>query len=153
MDQSTSNRDLASDFRYISPQKRKHEGSLATVKNTRTKTTPKSGKTKNAVGLTGDASPIISTTKGKSPRVKKVSSAPTEERRLRRFRSAPPKSYRERLDRAISQRYTSSLRSHFTQLTTTLLACSWLDRPSPARMRTVNWSSISSGQLVTSTRR
>ncbi|BCS28967.1 RING finger protein [Aspergillus puulaauensis] len=104
MDQSTSNQDLASGFRYISPRKRKHEGSLATVKNTRAKTTPKSGKTKNAVGLTGDASPIISTTKGKSPRVKKVSSAPTEERRLRRFRSAPPKSYRERLDRAISQR-------------------------------------------------
>lgn len=152
MNQSTSNQDLASDFRYISPQKRKHEGLLATVKNTRAKTTPKSGKTKNAVGLTGDASPIISTTKGKSPRVKKVSSAPTEERRLRRFRSAPPKSYRERLDRAISQRYASSLRSHFNQLTT-LLACSWLDRLLPARTRTVNWSSISSGQLVTSTRR
>lgn len=116
MSQSTWTQDLASDFRYRSPQKIKHEGSLATsTKKTRAKTIPKSGKTKNAGGLADDASPIISPTKGKSPRVKKASAAPTEERRLRRFRSAPPKSYRERLDRAISQRYAFGLRSHFTQ--------------------------------------
>ncbi|OJJ03760.1 hypothetical protein ASPVEDRAFT_43266 [Aspergillus versicolor CBS 583.65] len=106
MDQSTSNRDLVSDSRYRSPHKRKHGNSLATpVKNTRAKPTPKSGKkTKNAAGLTDDAPPVISPSKGKSSRVKKTSTASTEERRLRRFRSAPPKSYRERLDRAISQR-------------------------------------------------
>lgn len=152
MDQSTSNRDLKSDRRYRSPQNRKHGNSLATpVKNTRTKPTPKSGKkTKNAAGLTDDAPPVISPTKGKSPRVKKTSTASTEERRLRRFRSAPPKSYRERLGRAISQRYASkSITMH--QTNDTLLECLWSDRPSPARTRTLNWSSISSGQLVTST--
>lgn len=152
MDQPTSNRDLASDSQYRSPQKRKHGNSLATpVKNTRAKPAPKSGKkTKNAAGLTDDAPPVISPTKGKSPRVKKKSSASTEERRLRRFRSAPPKSYRERLDRAVSQRYASkSITMHLTN--DTLLECSWSDRPSPARTRTLNWSSISSGRLVTFT--
>ncbi|KAL4782371.1 hypothetical protein BJX76DRAFT_291934 [Aspergillus varians] len=78
--------------------KRKHEDSLATTKNTCPKTTARSGKkAKIVVEPAGNNPPT-------KPRGKKESTKPAAERRLRRFRKAAPWSFRQRVERAVTQR-------------------------------------------------
>ncbi|KAL4921141.1 hypothetical protein BDW62DRAFT_140320 [Aspergillus aurantiobrunneus] len=77
----------------------------APVKSVPPKTVTRSEqKVKNEVHTTDDTSLSSLTAKAKPSKSKKKSTDVASERRLRRFRKAPPKSFRERLNRALTQR-------------------------------------------------
>ncbi|KAL2833296.1 hypothetical protein BDW59DRAFT_77858 [Aspergillus cavernicola] len=84
-----------------------HDDSLTnTVKNTRQKRTPaRSGtKSKDVIDLTGECQVTNSARKIRSPKGKKAPTKPAPERRARKFRSSPPKTFQQRLQRATTQR-------------------------------------------------
>ncbi|KAL4963257.1 RING finger protein [Aspergillus stella-maris] len=88
-----------------SKRKREDDGASTTRKARQKKTPAKSEENFHITHITAqDSSSISAAPKATPTKGRKVSTEESEERRSRRFRKAPPKSFQERVDRAVTQR-------------------------------------------------